>query len=97
MGALSNSLLLADRGRADYAQNRWSAARFGPRAKLLHPDGRSFVPAAELGAELLDRVRRHGDTELLARIDPSRCEADLQIESATAQEAAAGLVARTLV
>ena len=26
-------------GRADYAQNRWAAARFGPRAELLHPDG----------------------------------------------------------
>jgi len=93
----SNSLLLADRGRADYAQNRWSAARFGPRAKLLHPDGRSFVPASELGVELLERVRPHGDAELLARIDPTRCEADLQVEAATALEAAAGLVARTLV
>jgi hypothetical protein len=42
-------------------------------------------------------VRPYGDADLLARIDPSRCEADLQVESATAQEAAAGLVARTLV
>jgi carboxylate-amine ligase len=93
----SNSLLLADRGRADYAQNRWSAARFGPQAKLLHPDGGSFMPAAELGAELLERVRPHGDATLLARIDPAHCEADVQRESATAREAAAGLVARTLV
>jgi carboxylate-amine ligase len=93
----SNSLLLADRGRADYAQNRWSAARFGPRAKLLHPDGGSFVPATELGAELLERVRPHGDAHLLARIDPERCEADVQAEAASAEDAAAGLVARTLV
>lgn len=92
----SNRLLLGDRGRADYVQNRWSAARFGPKAKLLHPDGESFVPASELGAELLDRVRPYGDTTLLARIDPGGCEADLQLKAATAAEAAAGLVARTL-
>ncbi|HEV2593018.1 MAG TPA: YbdK family carboxylate-amine ligase [Gaiellaceae bacterium] len=92
-----NSALLADRGRADYVQNRWSAARFGPRAKLLHADGTRFAPASELGAELLERVRPHGDATLLARIDPERCEAELQVEAASAQDAAAGLVARTLV
>jgi gamma-glutamyl:cysteine ligase YbdK (ATP-grasp superfamily) len=41
-----NESALGDGGRADYAQNRWSAARFGPRANLLHPDGQSYVPAS---------------------------------------------------
>jgi carboxylate-amine ligase len=86
--------------RPDYAQNRWSAARFGARAKLVHPDGDSFVPAAELAAELLDLVapaaERLGSAALLARIDPGGCEADLQVEPASAQDAAAGIVARTL-
>lgn len=92
--------LLADRGRADYAQNRWAAARFGPRAELLHPDGRSLAIAAELGAELLELVtpaaRELGGDVLLARIDPETCEADLQLCCATAQEAVADLVARSL-
>jgi len=92
--------LLADRGRADYAQNRWAAARFGPRAELLHPDGRSVVAAAELGAELLELVapaaRQLGGDALLGRIDPQVCEADLQLRNATAQEAAADLVVRSL-
>ena len=96
----SNSLLLADRGRADYVQNRWSAARFGPKAKLLHPDGTSFVSATELGAELIERVRPHaerlGGAAQLARLDPAGCEADRQLEAETALDAAAGLVARTL-
>ncbi|MFL5962869.1 MAG: YbdK family carboxylate-amine ligase [Gaiellaceae bacterium] len=92
---------LGDRGRADYVQNRWSAARFGPRAKLLHPDGRSYVLASELGAELLELVRPAaralGGDAFLDRLDPSGCEADVQLQSATAQEAAADVVARTLI
>ena len=100
-GALtSNRLLLADRGRADYAQNRWAAARFGPRADMLHPDGTSVHTASELGAELLELVRPHartlGSEALIARIDPSACEADAQAEAATAADATAGLVARSL-
>jgi glutamate---cysteine ligase / carboxylate-amine ligase len=91
---------LADRGRADYVQNRWSAARFGPRAKLLHPDGRSYLPASELATELLALVRPAaralGGEALLDRLDPNTCEADLQSQSATAQEAAAGVVARSV-
>jgi len=97
-GLASNSLLLGDRGRADYAQNRWSAARFGPRASILH--GERYVPATELGAELIETVRPAaralGGEELLDRIDPSRCEADLQLEHATAVEAAADLVTRSV-
>ncbi|HEU5362542.1 MAG TPA: YbdK family carboxylate-amine ligase [Gaiellaceae bacterium] len=86
--------------RPDYVQNRWSAARFGARAKLIHPDGRSFVPVAELAAELLELVApaaaRLGSRELLARIDPAGCEADLQLDASSAQDAAAGLVARSV-
>ena len=99
-GLPRSSSLLGDRGRADYVQNRWSAARFGPRAELLHPDGTSYVPASELGAELLELVRPAarslGGADLLARIDPAACEADLQLQSKTPQEAAADVVARSL-
>jgi carboxylate-amine ligase len=89
-----------DRGRADYAQNRWSAARFGPRADLLHPDGRRVVPASELGAELLDLLapaaRSLGSAELLGRIDPASCEADRQAAFGSPSEAAADVVARSV-
>jgi carboxylate-amine ligase len=92
---------LADHGRADYVQNRWSAARFGPRAKLLHPDGQSYVLASELAAELIELVRPAarslGGEAFLDRLDPSACEADLQLQNATAQEAAAELAARSVV
>jgi gamma-glutamyl:cysteine ligase YbdK (ATP-grasp superfamily) len=95
-----NGAELADRGRADYVQNRWAAARFGPRAELLHPDGTRVAPAAALGRELLDRVRDRaaalGAAELLERIEPDRCEADLQLRFATPREATADLVARTV-
>lgn len=86
--------------RADYVQNRWAAARFGPRANLIHPDGLSFPTATELAVELLERVRpaaeRLGGADVLARIDPARCEADRQLEVRTPQEAAAELVRRSL-
>jgi carboxylate-amine ligase len=99
-GLPSNGRLLADRGRADYAQNRWSAARFGPRAKLVHPDGSGYVPAAELGAELLELVRPAartlGGEEALACLDPAGCEADLQLEQVSPEAAAADLVVRSL-
>jgi carboxylate-amine ligase len=92
---------LGDRGRADYVQNRWSAARFGPRARLLHPDGTSYVEAAELGAELIELVRPAarslGSEEILARLDPNGCEADLQLRAATPVEATADVVTRTLL
>ena len=95
-----NSRLQADRGRGDYAQNRWAAARFGPRAELLHPDGSSVARAGELGAELIALVRpqaeRLGAASLLDRIDPAGCEADRQLEAKDAVVATAGLVARSL-
>jgi carboxylate-amine ligase len=91
---------LSDRGRGDYAQNRWAAARFGPRAELLHPNGDRVASAAELGAELLERLapalQRLGTADAAARLDPRTCEADLQLQSETAQEAAADVVARTV-
>jgi carboxylate-amine ligase len=81
--------LLADRGRADYAQNRWSAARFGPRAKLVHPDGSSYVEASALGEELLALVRPAAESldaaGVLDRIDPGACEADLQLGHGSAR------------
>ncbi len=91
---------LGDRGRADYVQNRWSAARFGPRAKLLHPGGQSYVLASDLATELLALVRPAarmlGSESFLGLLDPNGCEADLQVRSATPQEAAADVVARSL-
>jgi len=86
--------------RADYVQNRWAAARFGASANLIHPDGRSFPTATELAVELLERVRpeaeRLGGADVLARIEPSRCEADLQLEQLDPRVVAAGLVRRSL-
>jgi carboxylate-amine ligase len=91
---------LGDRGRADYAQNRWSAARFGPRAQLLHPDGQSYVLASELAAELIELVRPAartlGGEAFLDRLDPTACEADLQLQSDTAEAAAADIVTRSV-
>jgi carboxylate-amine ligase len=85
--------------RVDYVQNRWAAARFGPRGNLIHPDGLSFPTASELAAELLELVRpaaeRLGGAEVLARLDPSACGADLQV-GADAREVAAQLVLRSL-
>src|SRR5579862_1036987 len=95
----SNRLLLADRGRADYVQNRWAAARFGPQAELLHPDGTSVARAADLGHALLELVRPHavelGGAEALEAIDPERCEAERQLRFDSAADATADLVART--
>jgi carboxylate-amine ligase len=104
--ALSNNLLLEGgervkhANRADYNQNRWAASRFGPEAMLIHPDGDRTASAAELGRELLELVapsaRELGSADLLAVLDPAHCEAELQSCHATAAEAAADLVARSL-
>ena len=76
--------------RGDYAQNRWAAARFGPSAELIHPDGSRTVSVPELWSELVERIG------LDPGLDPSRCEADDQVAAPDAHAAAAGLVARTL-
>ena len=75
--------------RGDYAQNRWAALRFGPRAELIHPDGERLVRASELGAELLElaepAARELGSADLLGRIDPAACEGDRQLEVGRAE------------
>jgi carboxylate-amine ligase len=104
--ALGKNVLLAESpppdpgSRGDYAQNRWAAARFGPQATLIHPNGDRTASAAELARELLELVapaaRELGSEELLASLDPDRCEAELQSRHTAARAAAADLVARSL-
>jgi glutamate---cysteine ligase / carboxylate-amine ligase len=69
--------------RGDYAQNRWAASRFGPRAELLHPDGDRVAPAGALARELLDRVRPAaealGGSSLLGALDTETCESEAQL------------------
>ncbi len=79
--------------RGDYAQNRWAAARFGPSAGLIHPDGDRVVPARELAEELLTR------TGPVDGLDFESCEADRQLEIGRRdglQAVCADLVERTL-
>jgi glutamate---cysteine ligase / carboxylate-amine ligase len=96
---LPGGATLGDHGRADYLQNRWSAARFGPRASLIHPDGRSYVSAADLGEQLIRLASpvadELGGSAQLARLDPIGCEADVQLEADSPEEAIASIVART--
>ena len=86
--------------RGDYLQNRWAAARFGPTAELIHPDGDRVARRSELGRELLALIapaaRVLGSEELLARLDPEACEADLQTQAESPHDAAADLVARSV-
>lgn len=79
--ALCATLLEEETGPADralYEEARWAAAHYGPRAMLPHPDGERLVDVPELTAELLDRVDAPAD--LLAPLDPTRCEGDRQLE-----------------
>jgi carboxylate-amine ligase len=99
-GDLPAGRTLGDRGRADYAQNRWAAARFGPKGELLHPSDERFAPASDLGRELIELVtpaaRTLGGAEALARIDPAASEADLQLRHDDAVAATADIVERSL-
>ena len=74
----------APANRGDYAQNRWAALRFGPRAELIHPNGERLVGVEELTHELLALiepvVQELGSAEALAVIDPRSCEGDRQLE-----------------
>src|SRR5690349_1736882 len=73
----------APANRGDYAQNRWAALRFGPRAQLIHPDGSRLVAVAELFDELLTLVEpalgQLGSAGLLEPLDPGTCEGDRQL------------------
>jgi len=74
----------APANRGDYAQNRWAALRFGPRAELIHPDGERLVGVEELTHELLaliePAVRVLGSARALEVLDPRSCEGDRQLE-----------------
>jgi len=99
-GGLPAASQLGDRGRGYYVQNRWSAARFGPAARLAHPGGDTLATAAEVGHELLEHVRPAarslGGGALLERLDPDRCEAEAQLAFADPHAATADLVGRSL-
>ena len=74
---LARTLLNGDAAsadRADYEYNRWAAARFGPTAELIAPDGERTVRAFELfGAEW-----ERAEAELQVRwSDPRDATADL--------------------
>jgi glutamate---cysteine ligase / carboxylate-amine ligase len=76
--------------RGVYDQNRWAASRFGPHAKLIHPDRDEALPVAELAREL---------PVPLDGLDPRRCEADEQLEVGRKQglrALCADLVARSV-
>jgi carboxylate-amine ligase len=90
-------------GRGLYQQNRWAAARFGPRAELFHPDGESVGKASELVTELIELVRpnaqRLGAAHLLDRFDVERAESERQVEVGDAsglKAVCADLCVRTL-
>jgi carboxylate-amine ligase len=74
----------APANRGDYAQNRWAALRFGPRAELIHPDGERLVGVEELTQELLaliePAVRELGSGEALRVLDARSSEGDRQLE-----------------
>ncbi len=74
----------APANRGDYAQNRWAALRFGPRAELIHPQGDRLVSVQELTHELLaliePAVRELGSVGALSALDPRSCEGDRQLE-----------------
>jgi carboxylate-amine ligase len=76
--------------RAVYEQNRWAASRFGPRAKLIHPDrDGEAVAASELYAELAERIGARVD-------DVTACEADVQLGFDDPHAATADVVRRSL-
>jgi glutamate---cysteine ligase / carboxylate-amine ligase len=81
LAARAGDVTAAERG--DYQQNRWAAARLGPRARLIHPAGDRSAPADELFDELRSlvapAVEELGTADLLV-FDPGRCEADRQLE-----------------
>jgi glutamate---cysteine ligase / carboxylate-amine ligase len=89
--ALEQTPPVAEAGdRAVFDQNRWAASRFGPRATFIHPErDRNAVSAADLYRELVERIG-------VDPLDPSDCEADLQIAFYDPREATADIVRRSL-
>ncbi len=71
----------ADRGI--YAENRWAAFRYGPDARLIHPDGSRLAGVGELLGELVERIgpkaEELGGGKLLERL-PGRSGAAEQLE-----------------
>jgi glutamate---cysteine ligase / carboxylate-amine ligase len=61
--------------RGVYDQNRWAASRFGPDAKLIHPDRDEALSVPDLLREL----------PLTTELDGADCEADRQLEVGRAQ------------
>jgi glutamate---cysteine ligase / carboxylate-amine ligase len=89
--------------RGDYQQNRWAAARFGPRAELLHPAGDRVAAVPELWAELVELIRPALEQlqagGLLQPFASERSEADEQLEVGREQgleAVCADLVSRSL-
>ena len=82
--------------RADAHTNRFFASRFGPRAKLIHPDEDRLVEVPRLLDELLERVAPHTDDGLLAPLDGGSCEADLQLAAGDPRAACADALERSL-
>jgi glutamate---cysteine ligase / carboxylate-amine ligase len=76
--------------RVIYDQNRWAAARFGPRAQLIHPERESATDVPALYRELVDRI----DAD--PGLDPQTCEGDAQLAFDDSRAAAADLVSRSL-
>ena len=99
-GGLPGGETLGDRGRADYAAEPLGAARFGPAVSCCIRTVTGSCPRRSSGqscsSSLTPAARSLGGADALARIDPAACEADLQLQSNSAVDAAAGLVARTL-
>jgi carboxylate-amine ligase len=85
--------------RGHYVENRWRALRFGPRAQLIHPDGNSVRPVAELVDELLEHVapaaERLEGAALLAELEGA-CEADVQLAAGDARAALEDVLRRSL-
>ncbi|HET8605568.1 MAG TPA: YbdK family carboxylate-amine ligase [Gaiellaceae bacterium] len=89
----------APHDRGFFQQNRWAAARFGPEAELIHPDGTRAARVPELWDDLLARLepaaRALGTLGLLEEVDAQTCEGAGQLEG-DARDVTARIVARTL-
>lgn len=82
--------------RSDYHTNRFFAARFGPLARLIHPYEDRLVPVPELYRELVERIEPHVDSALLGPIDPTTCEAYLQLAQGDPRAASRDALMRSL-